>query len=504
MPHFTCDLSQPATPLKHFWEFCLGSGHAPLSLRADWQEQLRRCRQELGVRHVRFHGLLSGRMDTFLIHDDKPLYSFHNIDASFDAQLGMGVKPLVELSFMPLGLSSGGKTTMAYADNVTPPKDWAAWEKLISKLARHWVSRYGIEEVRTWPMEVWNEPNLEAFYTGKFDDYAELYLHTARAIKEVDGSLTVGGPVTAKNEWLDRFVTHCESKGLPMDFLSTHIYPTDAKGAEGDDTISQLAGSRRDVLHDKAAEAFAAAKGRPVYYTEWSSSSNPRDGLHDQPFAAAYAVKAILDNAGLVDAYSWWTFSDIFEENYFPSQVFQGGFGLLTIYNTPKPVYAAYRLMHDLGDEMLPCDGEHETVGRWVTRKRGEIQVMLTNMALPRHDIEQETVKLKLTDCPAPDGCLIRRVDDEHANPKRLWHEMGRPRYLDDGGIRLLDDAGTSVARPQNYQFDADSGILELSVSMPPQSVALITVLTDVREAGQDELPAVGDLPQPAQPEEPE
>ena len=496
MAHFTCDLGEPSTPLPPIWNACLGSGHASLTLRADWREQLRRCRRELGLRHVRFHGLLSDRMGTFLIHDDKPLYSFHNIDNTYDAVLEISVRPVVELSFMPSALASGRKTVMHYADHVTPPNDWKQWETLIRKLAKHWVDRYGIDEVATWPMEVWNEANLKAFYTGKFDDYAELYKRTAGAIKEVDSRLTVGGPVTAKNEWLDKFVAHCEDNDLPLDFLSTHIYPTDAKGSEGDDTLTQLAHSHRGILREKAQEAFAAAKGRPVWYTEWSSSSNPRDPLHDETFAAAYAVKAILDNTGLVDAYSWWTFSDIFEENYFPSEVFQGGFGLLTIYNTPKPVYAAYRLMAGLGDELMHTDGEHKTVARWVTRESQKIATMLCNVALPRHDISAETVTLTLKDCHEPKGVYVRRVDEEHTNPKRLWKELGSPRYLAESQVALLDDAGAPAARPLEHSYHKRSRTFEAKVTLPPQALALVTIVTAINgECGPETLPATERLP---------
>ncbi len=496
MPTFTSDLADPSTPLEPFWNECVGSGHAPLALRADWLEQLGRCRKELGMRHVRFHGLMSDRMGTFLIHKDQPLYSFHNIDKVYDGMLGVGVRPVVELSFMPSPLASGSKTVMHYADNVTPPKDWGQWDTLVRKLARHWIDRYGIAEVSAWPIEVWNEPNLEAFYTGKFEDYCTLYEHTSRALKEVDDRLRVGGPVTAKNAWLEQFVDHCEKHDLPLDFLSTHIYPTDAKGSEGDDTVTQLAHSHRGVLREKAEAAFKAAKGREVWYTEWSSSSNPRDPLHDEPFAAAYATKAVLDNAGLVKAYSWWTFSDIFEENYFPSAVFQGGFGMLTIYNTPKPVYSAYRLMAALGEELLPVDGGHETVARWVTRGPQRVAVMLSNVALPRHEIKAESVTVTLKHCPRPLGVYVQRVDDGHCNPKALWAELGSPRYLSDEQVALLDDSGRPAARPLPHEYHPESRTFTATLTVPAQGVALITIVTAITdESGPESLPPVAELP---------
>jgi xylan 1,4-beta-xylosidase len=103
---FSCNVSGPSTALPHFWEHTIGSGHAPLALRADWQQQMRRCREELGFRHVRFHGLLSDDMGTLVCEDDQLLYSFFNADQVFDFLLSIGMKPFVELSFMPTALAS--------------------------------------------------------------------------------------------------------------------------------------------------------------------------------------------------------------------------------------------------------------------------------------------------------------------------------------------------------------------------------------------------------------
>ena len=163
-----------------------GSGHATLGLRADWQAQLKRAHQDLGMKHVRFHGLLSDDMGTLISEGEEFLYSFFNADQIFDFLLSIGMKPFVELSFMPSALASGDQTVFHYRANVTPPKDYAQWSVLIRKLVSHWVSRYGIGEVRQWFFEVWNEPNLTAFGSGKQDDYFELYRYTAEAIKSVD------------------------------------------------------------------------------------------------------------------------------------------------------------------------------------------------------------------------------------------------------------------------------------------------------------------------------
>ena len=297
------------------------------------------------------------------------LYSFFNADQIWDFLLSIGMKPFVELSFMPTTLASGDTTVFHYRANVTPPKDYKQWATLIHKLVAHWVERYGIDEVRTWFFEVWNEPNLKAFWTGTQADYFKLYRCTVQAIKEVDDRLQVGGPATAKDEWITEFLDFCEKNHLPADFVSTHHYPTDALGSVGEDTVTQLAHSQRSILREWAQDAHRRARGRPLYYTEWNASSNPRDPLHDEPYTAAVVVKTMMEANGLVDGYSFWTFTDIFAENYFPAEPFQGGFGLLNLHGIAKPSYRAFELLHRLGTEQCLVDGLHETVDAWVVRQ---------------------------------------------------------------------------------------------------------------------------------------
>src|SRR4051812_19600694 len=125
--NFFCNLAEGATLLTHFWEHTVGSDHAPVALRADWQRQLQRCHDELGFRHVRFHGLLSDDAGTLINHQEKLLYSFFNADLIFDFLLSIGMKPFVELSFMPTALASGHTTVFHYRGNVTPPHDYKEW-----------------------------------------------------------------------------------------------------------------------------------------------------------------------------------------------------------------------------------------------------------------------------------------------------------------------------------------------------------------------------------------
>ena len=474
MVEFHCRLSGPSTSFPHFWEHTVGSCHAPLALRADWQAQLRRCHAELGFRYVRFHGPLSGDVGTLICHKEKFLYSFFNVDQIFDFLVSIGMKPFVELSFMPKALASGDQTVFNYRANVTPPKDYGQWSKLIGKLALHWVERYGADEVSEWFFEVWNEPNLHHFWTGTQEDYFKLYRYTVEAIKGVDASLRVGGPATAANEWVAEFLDFCESNNLPADFVTTHHYPTDAFGEEGVDTETQLSKSRRSILREQAQGVRARARGKPVYYTEWNTSSNPRDPLHDQPYASAFVAKTVMEMSGIVEAYSFWTFTDIFDENYFPSQPFHGGFGLLNLHGIPKPTYRSYELLHNLGAEQLPVDGSHETVDAWVVRNEHSLTVLLTNHALPRHQIEAEQVHIKLTGAQEPRCGYVERIDHTHANAPELWRKMGGPEYLSASDVEHLKEA--SRVRKEPYPWRFNDQVVDLDIALPPHAVAAITL----------------------------
>lgn len=481
MPAFTCDLSRPATPLTHSWESVVGSDHAPIALRADWQAQLRQCRDELGFRYVRFHGLLSDDMGTLIGHRDQLLYSFFNADQIFDYLLSIGMRPFVELSFMPSIIASGADTVFRYKGNVTPPRDHGQWATLMASSVRHWVDRYGLDEVRQWYFEVWNEPNLHHFWTGSQADYLELYRHTVTAIKGVDPSLRVGGPATAQAAWIPEFLSFCEANGLPADFVTTHYYPTDAFGEIGADTVTQLQNAPRDVMHRRAAESRAAAGALPLFYTEWNVSSNPRDLLHDQPFAAAYVTRILMGLSELVQGYGFWTFTDIFAENYFPSVPFHGGFGLLNLHGIPKPSYRAFELLHRLGNERLEVShaGEpHDTVDAWVVRGGSRVTVLVTNHAQPRHAIMTEIVRTTLRGGGAVRAAHVERIDERHANAHGRWTEMGAPRYLSAAQVAELTGASRLVKEPIEPARDADHTVT-FSLDLPPHGVAAITVEFD-------------------------
>lgn len=197
------DYNKISGKLNTFFNECLGAGRANEGLRADWQQQLSYVRKECSFKYIRMHGLLTDDMAVYK-EDSKgnPQYNYMYVDALFDFLQSTGMKPFVELRFMPNALASGHQTIFWWWGNVTPPKDYDKWAALIKSLTQHFTERYGANEVKTWYFEVWNEPNLSpGFWTGTQQDYFKLYKYTAQAVKSVNKDYRVGSPATAGAAW---------------------------------------------------------------------------------------------------------------------------------------------------------------------------------------------------------------------------------------------------------------------------------------------------------------
>jgi len=217
-------LQQTNGPLNTMFKRCVGAGRANEGLRADWQRQLATARRECGFEYIRFHGLFTDDMGVYRDHNGKPEYNWQYIDELFDFLHSIGMKPFVELGFMPGGLASGSKTIFWWKGNVTPPRDMQKWADFIRAFTLHVQERYGHDEVKTWYFEVWNEPNLDGFWSGTQQQYFDLYAASARASKSVSPEYKVGGPGTAGCGWVPEMIRFCQTNGAPIDFISTHTY----------------------------------------------------------------------------------------------------------------------------------------------------------------------------------------------------------------------------------------------------------------------------------------
>jgi len=465
--------------VNKYWIKCVGSCHAATALREDWRKQLKKCREELGFEYVRFHGLLNDDMSVCFRRGDSSLdYSFFNIDSIFDFLLDIGMKPFIELSFMPRALASGSKTVFHYGGNITPPKSYDEWAELIGALANHLVQRYGTEEVRKWFFEVWNEPNLDIFWTGTKEEYFRLYQSAALAIKKVDSELKVGGPATAIDAWIPDFKEFCSRNGVPLDFISTHHYPTDLAFGLSPNIEEQMARAKRGGLKERAKKAIDEAYPLPVYYTEWNNSPSPRDHYHDIPYNAAFIVKTIIDNMELpLGCYSFWTFSDIFEECGLSSVPFHGGFGLLNIHGIPKPSYRAFQLLSRLDGNRIEviADEKSLTVDCIACYDKESITILVSNHNVPLSPIKEEAINFTVKGTNGVRSIYLERIDETHANPRRLWIEMGSPTYLNKEHIHRLMEASELIKEPVIWTEDEDG--VSFDIVIQPHSVVAISLI---------------------------
>lgn len=476
----------------HYWEYCVGSCHAATLLREDVRNHIRNAHRDCGFTHLRCHGLFDDDMSVVFSPMNGPgpkTVSFYNIDCIYDFLLDTGMKPFVEIGFMPTPFASGTQLCFNYKANVTPPADYEEWDDLIRQFAEHLIERYGKDEVEQWPFEVWNEPNLNFFFDGTQEDYFTLYEHTARALKSVDQNLKVGGPATSVNAWIPEFKNYCESHDVPLDFITTHHYPSDdplsTMGKNGPGTkgkmvdeetmtpeqkqeiMSQFMAHRenknpRDILFRMTQKAKEEAGELPLYYTEWNGSKE-----FDTSYQAAFLVQTIAYNEGLVEGYSYWTVSDIFEEMGMKPGPFKNEFGLQTNHGIPKPSYRVFQLLHEAGDKRLNVEGSHETAEVLALKKDKEVTVIVYNHDLERRNIKNEEVILKLNGAIASVRKAV--IDEKHCNPLKAWQEMECPAYLNKEQETILRKA--SELNWEEISVNQEMQETELLLNALPESV---------------------------------
>jgi len=377
----TADFRNVKGNLNTMFKECIGAGRANEGLRADWQQQLAYVKKECDFKYIRMHGLLSDDMAVY--REDKngnPEYNFQYIDVLFDYLQSIGIKPFVELGFMPSALASGSQTIFWWRGNVTPPKDYTKWEGLIRNLTLHFTERYGVDEVKSWYFEVWNEPNLSpGFWTGTQAEYFKLYQYSANAIKSVNKDYRVGGPATAGAAWVPEMINFCSKNKVPLDFISTHAYGVkqgflDEYGNSGTVLSKDPMAVSGDILNSHKQISSSAMPNLQLHYTEWSSSYTPSDPIHDSYHQAAYILQKIKQVGNAANSMSYWVFTDIFEEAGPRFTPFHGGFGLLNTQGINKPAFYSYQFMNKLGNkELINADSTS-----WVCKDaKGNIQVLL-------------------------------------------------------------------------------------------------------------------------------
>ncbi len=466
------DAQAPTKPFPHFWEQMFGSGRAILSLRESYREDMRAVKKVADFRYVRFHAIFHDEVGVY--NEDEhgnPVYNFAYVDQIYDGLLKNGVRPFVEISFMPkkLAFNPDALHPFWYKQNVSPPKSMERWDDLIRHFGQHLVDRYGIDEVAQWYFEVWNEPNID-FWNGipRDKSYFELYAHTARALKEVNTRLRVGGPATAAAHWIPEFLKYTVDNHVPVDFVSTHGY--------ADDTVEDMLGTSENIpMDERVCRAAAKVRGEikssptpslPLFWTEWNVQ-----GMHqsrDTIFVGPGVANTVRQCDGLSEMMSFWTFSDVFEEGGPIPKPFDGEFGLRAKGGINKPSYYDWGLLHQLGEQRIDNDAKDAIVTKTAD---GGLAIVIWNLVDPDQHGDTRTVRLSLSHVAPNARVTIDRVDDEHGNVLKRYQAMGSP--LDPTPAQV-EQLNRETALPAPEETKLQSGKLELKLT--PNALVLVKI----------------------------
>ncbi len=468
------DTRRKTSSLPHFWERAAGSDRTVVGLREQWRQDLVRVQRETGIQSVRCHGLFDDEMG--IAANGAGNFNFLYVDQIYDFMLDHGVRPFVELSFMPEAFASSANRIFFYKGNVSPPRNWQDWYDMVYAFTDHCVKRYGLKEVRGWKFEVWNEPNI-SFWAGSQEDYFELYRQSALAIKKIHRELQVGGPSTAQLDWIPDLIRYCSEKGVPLDFVSTHVYPDDPQkrifGRDHAYSFEEVI--PRGVEQVKHQVEASKMPNLPLWITEWSSQ-NP-----------AFIADTIKNCIGLTEAMSYWTFSNVFEEGGVPSGIFNSTFGMLDQWGIARPSFHAFVMLHKLGETLLHSDSgpilatqradESMAILLWnlIPASQGGVangNPMAATGGANEKNGQVKSFRLKLSGLQGFQAVAVTRVNGQIGSAMPKWHEMGSPKYPSAGQIEELRK--TAELPEPEVQKLASGQSPELSIEVPANGLALL------------------------------
>jgi xylan 1,4-beta-xylosidase len=454
----------------------------------------------------------------------KPIYDYRVIDQTFDAWLAAGVRPMVELGFMPEALASGKNPYhLAYPHTIegsvqSPPKDYAAWGELCHSLVAHLVSRYGHDKVAQWYFEVWNEPNIP-YWHGTEAEYLKLYDYAVSGVRTALPDARVGGPATTSPrsqsaaKFLDDFLKHvandksaADGKAVPVDFISFHIKgsPTLIKDADGGSHVRM--GLDKELTD--AEKGFAVVASYPQFHelpiilseadpegcAACSAKENPANGYRNGPLYAAYTAATIKALFALQDRYKvnllgmlTWSFE-------FEGREYFEGFRTLATNGVDKPVLNVFRMAGKMRGERVavtsssakPLDDviasgiAKPAIDAFATRTDHSAAVLLWNYQdddLPSGGAAP--VEILVGGLPAG----VKRVEVEtflidqiHSNAFTVWKAMGSPQQPTPAQYAMLQAAGQLERSGAVQSISVDNGQINLPVALMPQATQLVAL----------------------------
>jgi len=474
----------PATgrPFKNNATYCVGTGRLGLALQKEYYDHLQLVQRHIGFKYIRGHGLFCDDVGIYREYEVNgqrhTFYNFTYLDRIIDSYLQLGIRPFLELGFMPERLKTGDQTIFYWKGNTTPPASYEKWADLVKATLEHLIERYGREEVITWPVEVWNEPNIP-FWAGTMEEYFKLYDYSAKAVKAADSRIQVGGPAICGVEtekWLRGFIEHCIQADSPLDFITRHCYTAHQPTMRGHfiyHTLNEPTYMIEELKETRAIMSdYPLTKDMPLHITEFNSSYNPLCLVHDTTYQAAYIARILSEAGEYADSYSYWTFSDVFEEADVPKSQFHGGFGLVAFNLIKKPVFHTFEFFSKAGNELLYRDDN-----LIVTKKDSRYVIIGWNWHSRWNEAQplDRSYRLVLPSVGEQAILIKKVVGGDHANPLQTWSNLGKPRSLTKEQVEIL----TASAQPlqTSANLTAENGEYHVQLDIPSNHVCMVEII---------------------------
>jgi len=485
-------------PYPRPWSLVTTAGRAVEGLRADWQAQFTALQRKLSFSHIRFHGIFNDEMMIYRETEaGEPIYNWVYVDKLYDFLLQSGIRPFVELSFMPTPLCRSQETIFWWKGNISPPADQNKWNALVREFLCHCLNRYGLEEVRQWYFEVWNEPDLSGVcWAGTKEEYFEFYEATARTIKELSSELKVGGPALGygslwNDTWADEFLAYCRTREVPLDFFSFHVYSEYPNLKEETDKLTTI--MPPSFYADSIARVHTLLRAHDMpdlelHMTEWNFSLYDRNYVHDTMFMAPFVIYHALRTMNQLTSLAFWSFTDVFEESQLPVSPFYGGFGMFNRNGLKKPSYYAFELLSKLGDQLV-AQGDGYVVTR---RANGDVQILMYHYThvdplfasgdwsgfweMSRYSIFEEKgsrayhLKVELAHSMK---MTSYRMDRGQGSAFDEWVRLGAPTYPTEEELQYLQQRCGPEMRTE--RCDPEQTSYEQIYIVPPHGVLLVT-----------------------------
>ena len=462
--NITVDASKQTAGNPKFWAASVGTGTASLTLRSDLETHYKIGNREAGFQRVRGHGVLNDDMG---IYKGPGSYSWTNFDKYLTSIVSAGMRPVMEMDFMPTALASNGNSRDSY-------KNATDYKNFIQAVAQHCVDKYGMADVSQWYWEIWNEPDYPGFWNGKITDYYALYDAAVAAITTVIPNALVGGPATTQSGPVGAFLQHCKSAGTRVTFASSHSYPGGAAGGSSADAAS-LVNDNNSRISQITSGGYTTSTVMS-FNTEWNSSYSGQGGnlgdnttSMDNHWNAGFILKSVKllsdknsGNTPAVGLFSYWVLSDVFDESSGPSGSyillktakgtlpFGQVFGLMTFQGIRKASFNAFKLLNYLGPNRLQSAGGtgSDGVDAMATSSMSgdEVQILVYDYYAKLNTTGSDMVSIKVSNLPsalAGKQVYVTQflVDEKHSNPYSVWTGQGSPNNPTEAQLQDLKAA---------------------------------------------------------------